>query len=78
MLARSLLGPMAVGAFAGVELAGHGVFRAAAGAYFVFAVAQIAVDFWSRWQLQVAQRRLAVLRSRRGKSGRSYRRHDHP
>jgi hypothetical protein len=76
MLGRSLLGPMAVGAFAGVELAELGVFRAAAGAYFVFAVAHIAVDLSSRRRLRVTQRRLAVLRNRRGRDGRGHRGHD--
>jgi hypothetical protein len=49
---------------AGIELARFGVFIAAAAAYLVFAVAQVTVDMWVRWQCRRAKRRLAALRNR--------------
>ncbi len=65
LLGRRLLGPAAVATFAGVELRGYNAAIAAAGAYFVFAVTQISVDVWARWQLRRARHTLALLRSER-------------
>jgi hypothetical protein len=62
---RLILGPLIVAVVTGVELARYGVFRAAAAAYFVFAVTQVAVDAWSRFQLGQARRRLALRRDGR-------------
>jgi hypothetical protein len=62
---RLILGPLIVAVFSGVELARYGVFTAAAAAYFVFAVTQVAVDAWNRFQLRQARRRLAFRREGR-------------
>jgi hypothetical protein len=64
LLARSLIGPAAVATFAGIELRGYGALGAAAGAYVVFVLAQLAVGLWARRQLELARRRLALARQR--------------
>lgn len=64
VLWRSLAGPLAPAALAGIELARFGVVTAAAGAYVVFAFSGALVDCWVRWQLRLARRRLASLRER--------------
>ena len=54
---------LSIGAFAGIELAGRGVFTAAIAAYGTFVVAQLAVVYWGRWQLHRARLRLAAARA---------------
>ncbi len=61
---RLVVGPLLVAAFAGAELSRLGAFVAAAAAYFIFVIAQVAVDLWVRLQLRVAGRRYRVRRSR--------------
>ena len=64
LVGRMLLGPMAVGAFAGIELGGKGAIMAGVVAYTAFLAAQGAVVFWGRWQLHRARLRLAAVRAR--------------
>jgi hypothetical protein len=61
-IARAVFGPLVVAVFAGVELARFGLLTAATGAYFVFSVALVVVDLWTRWQLRLARRRRAARR----------------
>jgi hypothetical protein len=64
MLGRVLLGPAAVATLASIELRKYGAFTTAAGAYLTFAVTQISLDLWARWQRQLARRRLDLARER--------------
>jgi len=63
VIGRLVVAPVAIGAFAGIELVGRGVFMAAVAAYTTFVVAQLAVVYWGRWQLQRARARLAAARA---------------
>ena len=67
LVGRMLLGPLAVGVFAGVELAQRGAMTAALGGYTAFVLAQLAVVFWGRWRLHRARRHLAIIRARRNR-----------
>jgi hypothetical protein len=67
LVGRMLLGPIAIGTFAGLELAGRGAVTAGIGAYTTFVAAQLAVVFWGRWQLHRARLRLAAVRARSGR-----------
>ncbi len=64
LVGRMLLGPIAAGTFAGIELAGRGAVVAGIGGYTTFVAAQMAVVFWGRWQLHRARLRLAAVRAR--------------
>lgn len=64
LVGRMLLGPVAIGACAGMELAGRGAATAAIGAYAAFVAAQAAVVLWGRWQLHRARLRLVAVRAR--------------
>jgi hypothetical protein len=67
---RLILGPLIVAVVTGVELARYGVLTAAAAAYFVFAVTQVTVDAWTRFQLRQARQRVALRRDgRRNRAG---------
>jgi len=63
LIGRMVVAPVGIGAFAGIELAGRGVFTAAIAAYGTFVVAQLAVVYWGRWQLHRARLRLAAARA---------------
>lgn len=62
---RLLIGPLAVAAFAGVQLARYGIAAAAIGAYVTFLVSHHAVRLWARYRLHRARKRLAALRESR-------------
>jgi len=63
LIGRMVVAPVALGAFAGIELADRGVFAAALAGYTVFVVTLLAVVYWGRWQLHRARLRLAAARA---------------
>jgi len=65
LVGRMLLGPLAVGAFAGAELAQRGAVTAALAGYTAFVATQLAVLVWGRWRLHRALGHLATVRARR-------------
>lgn len=63
-LLRSVLPPIVLAAFTGVELHRLGALVAAVGAYLTFLGGLLIVDRWGHWQLRRARRRLALARQR--------------
>lgn len=63
LIGRMVVAPVAIDAFARIELAGRGVLTAAIAAYTTFVATQLAVVYWGRWQLQRARVRLAAARA---------------